>query len=183
MRNMSTIIVVFLTMLRLLGSGEADALRQTAPDYLTTDDAAVHLGAAQAAAEAADVPVELLLSVAWHESRYKPDARTREPGGRWSCGVMTPEPHVGGCTPDELTVLGGYLNGARHLRTWLDLCHGNETCALRSYVGGGGLAHACVAGPFYVREGVDACDVQKMFINRASWIRSRMQRAKRGTNV
>lgn len=174
---MSTLLVTFFTLVGLLGPGEADALRQTAPAYLTVDEAAIHLMAADAAAEAAGVPVELLLSIAWHESRYQPDARSREPGGRWSCGVMTPEPHVGACTPDELTVFGGYLNGARHLRTWLDLCGGNETCALRAYAGGGGLVRACASGPYYVRDGVDACDVKKMFIDRAAWIHTRLQRA------
>ena len=97
---------------------------------------------------------------------------------------MTPEPHAAPCSPDELTVLGGYLDGARHLRAWLDICGGNETCALRAYAGGSGLARACVRdGSYIVRSGVDACDVQRMFIDRATWIHTRMQRAKRGTNA
>lgn len=178
---MSTFIATILTVLELIRPGEATALHQTAPTYLTIYDATVHLMSASAAAEAAGVPVELLLSIAWHESRYQADTRTREPGGRWSCGVMTPEPHRAACALDELTVSGGYLNGARHLRLWLDLYGRNETRALRAYAGGSALVRACSRdGTHFVRDGVDACDVQTMFGNRAAWIRSRIERSKRG---
>ena len=173
---MSTLIAVFLTVLGL-HPGEADALRQTAPAYLTVEDASANLLMASVAADVADVPVELLLSVAWHESRYQPDARTREPGGRWSCGVMTPEPHRGDCTSVELSLLGGYLNGARHLRVWLDLCGGDQTCALRAYAGGFALVRSCTSGAFIIRPGVDACDVDSMFMVRARQIHARLQRA------
>jgi len=173
---MSRLVLALLTLAGVVRQEDADALRQTAPTYLTTASAAEHLAAARWAGNAHHVAPALLLAIAWHESRYEPRARTREPGGRWSCGVMTPEPHAGACTEVELDMVGGYLNGARHLRTWLDLCGGDETCALRAYAGGFALVRACASGPYYVRDGVDACDVDAMFTARARAIRARMQR-------
>lgn len=164
-----SIIVALLTALGFVHADEADALRQTAPSYLTTVEAAEeHLAAAQLAAGAHGVPVELLLSIAWHESRYVADARTREPGERWSCGVMTPEPHAGECRPEELTLLGGYDAGAAHLRTWVNACGGDVACALRGYAGG-----------YHPNERARAA--AQVFADRAALIKTRMQRAKRRT--
>lgn len=182
---MTIIQAIFLAVATVSGAlrqAESNALRQTAPSYLSTDEnAAEHLAAATFAGGAFSVDPALLLSIAWHESRYVADARTREPAGRWSCGVMTPVPHTEPCSPDELTVFGGYLDGAAHLDHWMRTCRGNETCALRGYAGGGRLIERCrEAGVYYVRDGVDACDVGKLFTHRAAWIRARLQRASRG---
>jgi hypothetical protein len=168
-----------------LRQAESNALRQTAPSYLPTDGiAAQHLAAATLAGEAFSIDPALLLSIAWHESRYTSDARTREPRGRWSCGVMTPTPHVEPCSPEELTVFGGYLDGARHLSQWLRSCRGDQTCALRGYAGGYRLLERCREdGIHHVREGVDACDVGTLFTHRAAWIRSRLKRAAQNNGV
>lgn len=163
-----SILIALLTALGLARADDSDALRQTAPTYLTVEDARVHLAAAQLAADARGVPAELLLSIAWHESRYVADARTREPGDRWSCGVMTPEPHAGECRPEELTVLGGYLAGATHLRVWLDACGGDVACAERGYAGG-------------YHPSDRARTAAQVFADRAALIRTEMQRAKRRT--
>jgi len=138
--------ILFAILLALVGeptASEAEALRHTAPEYLTLEAAGAHLRAARAAGLAHRVPAELLLSIAWHESRYTPRTQTPEPGGRVSCGVLTPMPQRR-CSRADLTMLGGYDAGAAHLRVWLDVCGGSTRCALLSYAGGGVLARACV---------------------------------------
>ncbi len=114
---------------------EADALRATAPAYLTVESAAEHIRAAREAALVTGTDPALLLAIAWHESRYDPRVVTREPGHRVSCGVMTPVPKRG-CRGDELTLEGGYLAGARHLREWLDIRHSLRR-AVVAYAGAG----------------------------------------------
>lgn len=156
---------------------EARGLQETAPAYLTQTSAAQHLGAARLAGRRYNVDPAVLLSVAYHESRFVVDLRTRESGGRVSCGVMTPTPKAR-CDRSELTLLGGYLAGAAHLRTWIDVCqavdHGRhdmddeviQRCALWAYVGGR-LFHAiCAAQP-----GRAGCDAVGKFEDRARMIR------------
>ncbi len=153
---------------------ESEAFRRTAPEYLTAGAAVEHLGAARIAGARSGVPPELLLAIAWHESRYVPTTRTLEPGDRVSCGVMTPVPQRR-CSRAELTPIGGYAAGAAHLRVWLDVCSGNTWCALTSYAGGGGLVRACAHGTWFVRPGVDACDVVYQFRQRAALIRRALE--------
>lgn len=139
-------------------STEAQALQETAPAYLTLASAAQHLGAARIAGAQYGVDPGVLLSVAYHESRFVVDLRTPESGGRVSCGVMTPTPQAR-CDRAELTLLGGYLAGAAHLRTWIDVCqavdHGRhdmddeviQQCALWAYVGGRHFRASCEEHP------------------------------------
>jgi hypothetical protein len=156
---------------------EAQGLQETAPAYLTRISAAQHLGAARLAGRGYNVDPAVLLSVAYHESRFVVDLRTRESGGRVSCGVMTPTPKAR-CDRSEMTLLGGYLAGAAHLRTWINVCqaadHGHhdiddeviQRCALWAYAGGR-LFHAfCVAHP-----GNSGCDAVGKFEDRARMIR------------
>jgi soluble lytic murein transglycosylase-like protein len=180
-RTMSIIITFLVAVATAVGvvrQDESAALRQTASTYLTAEAAASHLAAATLAGELFSIDPTLLLSIAWHESRYAPDARTREPRGRWSCGVMTPVPHAEPCSAAELTMVGGYLAGAAHLGHWMRTCGGNETCALRGYAGGYRLIEKCRGdGTYFVRDGVDACNTNTMFTARARWIRTRLQRS------
>lgn len=156
---------------------EARALQETAPTYLSQESAAQHLGAARVAGGRYGVDPAVLLSVAYHESRFVIDQRTRESGGRVSCGVMTPTPQER-CNAGELTLLGGYLAGALHLRTWIDVCHaadhwrhdvddeGIRRCALWAYAGGRGFRAFCEAHP-----GRQGCDAVAKFEGRARMIR------------
>jgi len=133
---------------------EAEALRATAPAYLSRWSATQHLGAARLAAVSFDVDVSTILAIAYHESRFVITTRTREPKGRVSCGVMTPVPKRR-CSADELTLLGGYMAGAEHLRAWIDACHAADrwrhdvddaeirSCALWAYAGGRGFQAFC----------------------------------------
>jgi hypothetical protein len=139
---MTWLLSLFLALWNPPTAHEVETFRATAPDYLTAESARQHMVAARAAGAVHRVPVEVLLSVAWHESRYRPTERTPEPGGRVSCGVMTPTPQAR-CSPVELTRVGGYDAGAAHLALWLSLCRGGMRCALLAYAGGFTLVRAC----------------------------------------
>lgn len=165
--------------------GEVEALRALAPGYLTASSAGEHLGAARAAAAARGVDAAALLAIAYHESRFEARTRTREPGDRVSCGVMTPEPRHG-CAPGDLTVLGGYLAGAEHLRRWMDACHAADgwrhdvddeaiqSCALWAYAGGRGFRAFCAARGSRPR----GCDAVARFEAMAGRIRRALEAAR-----
>jgi hypothetical protein len=156
-------------MLLMADPSDVEVLRRSAPALLDEQTAAEHLASARAAAGETGVRPELLLAVAWHESRYVSNAVTREPGHRVSCGVMTPEPtHY--CKRKSLP--RQYLDGAKHLAMYLSV-YGTETKALRAYVGGGVLVRTCARrGRFRNARGTDICDVRAMFVGRADQLRS-----------
>lgn len=112
-------------------------LHASAPEYLTLESAGEHCDAADLAALITGTDAADLLSIAWHESRYQRTAITPEPGGRFSCGVMTPAPIYdrAACEAATMSLVAGYLAGALHLREWLIVCRGNRACALRGYAG------------------------------------------------
>lgn len=146
----------------------AHGARATAPSYLTADTARDHAFAALVAAKTYDVDPSLVLSISWHESRYIADTVTAERGGKWSCGPMTPEPLAqagGACLLARRSLLAGYLAGARHLRVWLDVCHGSERCGLVGYGGGFALLRLCAT------DDVRGCHLPEVFRARADAIR------------
>ncbi len=166
---MLTIIAEIATALVSLfvSPGQVDALRRTAPTYLTTETAREHIAATLVTSFMTGTKRTDLLSMGWHESRYQQDAITVEPPvtyngrvyPRWSCGVLTPEPmlDLATCRENTRSLAAGYLAGARHLRHWMDghdspcrVLRGSQQrwCALRGY--GGSAAHE--------------------FVRRASWI-------------
>ncbi len=155
--------LVALVLSLLLPAADVEHLRATAPTYLTEESARENLADAVVAGVVERVSPAMLLSIAWHESRYWAAAITPEVGGLDSCGVMTPEP-LARCSAESWTLIGGYLEGARHLRTWLDACRGDERCALLGYAGGYRLIDLCR------RRDVRACHTPDVFRRRASWI-------------
>lgn len=171
-------IVLHLAIALGLGPAPSDveALRRTASEPLLAQVAAEHLTAARAAARQYGVDADLLLSIAWHESRYT-DATTPEIGGRVSCGALTPTP-VARCYHDG--VLIDYLRGAEHLAGWIAAARGNLRAALLGYAGGYALLRACASGPVLRdRSGgqLDLCGTPDVFLWRARWIRREMTRA------
>lgn len=157
-------------------AGDAAGLRATAPQYLNAGTAVLHLTAARAAGSVYGLDPDLLLSIAHHESRYTV-ARTPEAGGLTSCGVMTPQP-LAKC--DSTSVTGGYLEGAAHLRKWVDNTRDQRT-ALLGYGGGYRAIKACAAGPVTrVRAGrtVDLCSVVDIFLGRAYAIKRSRSRTR-----
>lgn len=143
---------------------EATALASATGVRLTVDEATDHIRAARVAGALTGTDPDVLLAIAWHESRFTAHVITREPGHRVSCGVMTPEPKAR-CEADELTLQGGYLAGARHLRHYLDR-EPDLRRALVAYAGG----HGSVAHP---KEGWRAWRAARQFISMARKIRAR----------
>lgn len=170
-------------ILGLLASpSEIEAFRSTAPAYLSSDGKSErHLVAARIAATESGVPEEIILSIAWFESRYDPTAVTAEPLSKKSCGVMTPVPRRSGCHPPSL--IEGYREGAGHYRMWRDSwrCRGSDRCAMLGYAGGGALIAACKRGPYVVERAhgpIDLCTyVPESRLGRARLIRRRVEAA------
>lgn len=153
---------------------DIEALRKSAPFYLTTETAETHLVAARGAAYAYRLDSDLLLSIAHHESRYMLNAVSLEPGGKESCGVLTPVPLPRGSCDSEPTAADGYREGAKHLRGWMDVCGNRIRCALLGYAGGYALIYACGKGPVlrFKDHGDDLCLVPDVFLHRAAYIRT-----------
>lgn len=120
--------------------------------YLTEDDGQDHINAAQAAGEKYNIAYNFLLAIMDHETggqRHNfvtPEPRDpRTHRRRWSCGPMTPVPKTSGCSKEELTLEGGYMAGAEHLRMYLDMYH-DMRLALVAYAGGPGSVRYPKAG-------------------------------------
>lgn len=179
---MSIITSIFVVLTTITGAArqhESNALRQTAPSYFkTVEESALHLAAATFAGEAFSVDPALLLSIAWHESRYDARAITRERSGRFSCGLTMVTMPLGEPCP-EPNVFDSYLRGAEHLRSWLRMCRGDITCAMRGYAGGfPAIEHCAEQETAGVLTG--ACARIEARHHRAAWIRTSMKRAARG---
>jgi hypothetical protein len=179
---MSTLIAFLLTLCGASRQAEANALRQTAPTYLESDlVAAAHLAGSTYAGDAFSVDPAVLLAIAYRESRYTLGVVGREVRGRRACGLMQPMMHDDTCR--KQTVVEGYLEGASHLRTWLDTktCRGDLHCALLGYGGGYALIRGCAAGPVVVERNGKRADLCKFIPGsvtaRAAWIRNRLARA------
>jgi len=157
-------MIIAIVTLFFASPADAERLRETAPAYLDVASARAHYGAARLAGLLYGVEPEILLGIAWHESRYDASVETREPGHRVSCGVLTPEPKRV-CDGIDHDLVGGYLRGAQHLRRWRDLCRGDDRCALTAYAGGGRMVSACRAGSDH-----RACRFAMQMISRARWI-------------
>lgn len=155
---MTYLLYLLLNLLSPSTSSQVEAFRLTAPDYLTSETARDHLEVARAVGIWYQVAPSVLLSIAYHESRYEPGTITPEPGQRVSCGVMTPVPKTR-CSPWELSVLGGYTAGAEHLALWRAYYPGHE---LLAYAGGGWMVAMCAAIPSDAR-----CQIQGAFLARA----------------
>lgn len=166
-------LAVWLTSAR-----DADALRQTAPSYLDRDAAREHLAAARVAGAVYAIDPDLLLAIAWRESRYRVEAVTRERSGKLSCGVMMITMPLGEPCPPH-GVLAGYLAGAAHLRWWVRAAGLHD--GLLGYAGGYPTIRRCKDGQIIrVRGGVeiDMCSTPEL--KRAAWIRGTRDRKQPG---
>lgn len=156
----------------------AAGIERTAPHLIAADVQLEHALAATIAGAVYNVPPELLLSIAHHESRYQHATVTREEGGKVSCGVMTPVPtqSSGLCQSATTSPLAGYLHGAKHLRHWIDAARGDVRVALMGYAGGYRMIRNCRLGPFVRRRGkvmIDLCQTPEVFAARAARIKWR----------
>lgn len=157
---MITIKTVFI-LLRLFNSVSdlAHATRRYAPSYLTEESAFTHALAAKAA-ETPNISAELLLGLAFVESRYQPLATSRMENGVRKTGIPTwksPRSNVSGpyfCGVTQVmaemswnkcvkfrNIFYAYKKATTELELWLKSPYCKYTsnkmqCALRGYGGG-----------------------------------------------
>lgn len=110
-------------------------------------DPSIHVEHALAAARE-DLPVEIVLSIAWYESGLTAAPPDQEPH---HCGVLQVAPRWTGIPCVELRDLAhGYAAGANVLRVWLRHSRGAVLPAVRAYrCGWAGLVRACAEDPAY----------------------------------
>lgn len=137
------------------------ALLLFAPMHLTNQSASLHATAAIQAESSTGIPSDLLLSMAYIESRYDPRALSRIEYGRrvtglwggseppagakpsWYCGVLQVGGHVPWqtCMEYRLDVSLSYHTAAQNLKYWLSTSKCKKrrdslNCALQGYGGG-----------------------------------------------
>lgn len=162
---MKTIWACFLVLL-LTTTAKADpdplvaGVLSIAP-HLTEAVAAKHVSAAKKAAEETDLDPALLLSMAYIESRYRPEATSRVEDGKrktgmwrsskpagtgpWFCGIMQTQARFDWerCLAQRDISLA-YQTGAGELVKWLKQTRGDLEKALRGYgCGNWGVANTC----------------------------------------
>ncbi len=148
----------FLALLRLLTSTAdlGSAVLETSTDtYLTRQEANIHALAASMAATK-EVPAEVLLSMAWVESRYSPKAVSRIENGsrvtgipKWRTPPKGSRSFFCGVTQvsagdswkrclDARDIFASYRETVKELRQWMSprICGYNLRCALTGYSGG-----------------------------------------------
>ena len=159
---------------------DAEALNRFAPRYVSVEAAREHIWAARVAAAVYDVDADMTIAIAYHESRFSDNVVAKEPGGRVSCGAMTPYP-TKTCTSKSL--VEQYLDGARHWAVdWRragDVRNDRE--ALLGYAGGYYLIRSCRQGPVLRNKtsGDDLCRTPEVFAQIRGRIRAaRVQQAR-----
>lgn len=127
----------------------------------TDPDTAIANAFAAVSASDSSAPAEVLLAIAWHESRFDPSATSyledgRRRGGRWRsakpagsgprfCGVMqtTAGKDWSACVAQR-PLVSGYAAGASILRAWRRAARGELAPALRGYgCGFAGMRDGC----------------------------------------
>lgn len=127
---------VFTLFTSLTDVPSAKALMTTAKDSrLTIETAVQHVTAARFAGTMTSVDPDLILAIAWHESRFTPGVEgPLLHNGKRACGVMQHVPIRGPCP--KRTLLADYLEGAKHLAVWIRAERGDIERALAGYAGG-----------------------------------------------
>lgn len=172
---MQFLLRILLAIVTPTSDADAEALHRFSPNEVTVDRAYEHVWAARVAAAFYDVDADMVLAISWHESRFTDNVVAAEPGGRVSCGAMTPYP-TSKCVSKSL--LEQYLDGARHWAVdWRragDVRSEHE--ALLGYAGGYYLIRSCREGPVfrYKTSGDDLCKTPEVF----GWIRARIRAAR-----
>lgn len=155
-----SILITLLTVLLSTTPDDVEAFRSTAPRYLTTETAHEHLLLARVAAAEHGLDADLLLSIAWFESRYTVDVIGPEVRGKRACGVM--QPMMKTACPTNPSLAGGYMQGAQHVRAWVTAARGDMRMAMLGYGGGYALINRCAEGALMVERAgrlIDLCTV------------------------
>jgi hypothetical protein len=131
-----------------------DALARSAP-HVTIDDVRAHVAAARGAAGPVSdgkrwhyIGEEMLLAMAWVESRYVRGVVSRAKGGMF-CGFLQEKVRTArACKSIDADIQAAYRNAAAHLGAWLTFCRRAAprlepmACALAGYNGGTAAALA-----------------------------------------
>jgi hypothetical protein len=174
---MQLLLILRFVIAVLTPVSEADAvgLHRFSPDEVSVDHAYQHVWAARVAAVVYDVDADMILAVAWHESRFTDNVVAQEPGRRVSCGALTPYP-TQRCVSKSL--LEQYFDGAHH---WaIDWRRAGDVRSDREawlgFAGGYYLIRACRQGPVlrFKTYGDDLCLTPEVFAG----IRDRIRRAR-----
>jgi hypothetical protein len=177
---MEMLIRIALALVSPPSTEDAEALHRFAPQYVTVDTARDHLWAARISAVFYNVDADMVLAISYHESRFTDGIVAKEPGGRVSCGAMTPYPTK---TCETKSLLGQYLDGTRHWAVdWKRAGDvRNEREALLGYAGGYFLIRGCRKGTVlrHKTHGDDLCATADVFNGiRARIVRERQQKIK-----
>jgi hypothetical protein len=176
---MQILLHVLLAIFTSTSDADAEGLHRFDPNEVTVDQARDHVWAARVAATYYNVDVDMVLAIGWHESRFTDSVVAVEPGGRVSCGAMTPYPTR---TCKKKTLLEQYFDGTKHWAVdWRRAGDvRNEREVLLGYAGGYHLIRACRQGPVlrHETEGDDLCKTPEVFMGIRNRIRAaRMPRA------
>ena len=173
---MEMLIRIVIALFVPPSEADAEALQRFAPKYVTVDVAREHIWAARIAATAYNVDADMVIAIAYHESRLTSNVVAKEAGRRVSCGAMTPFPTA---TCEAKPLLAQYLDGTKHWAVdWKragDVRNNRE--ALLGFAGGYRLIRACRRKPVlrYRTHGDDLCKTPEVFAG----IRSRVQEARK----
>jgi len=143
---------------------DVEALQRTAPSDLSEETASINLAAARVAGVLYDIQPEIILAIAWHESRYDPTVVGPLVRGKHACGVLQHVPTAKKCP--EPSILRDYVDGAKHLATWIRAQRGDLERALIGYAGGYALLKRCDDG-----EELRACSIARVHLARAKRIK------------
>ena len=158
------IAALFTLLTALVDRPAAKALVDTAKDTrLTVETATQHVAAARFAAALTGTDPDLLLAIAHHESRYEPTVIGPLVRGKRACGVLQHVPIANQCPAPS--ILRDYVDGARHLATWIRVQRGDLKRALVGYAGGYALLALCRRG-----EAPRACSIASYHLARAKRI-------------
>lgn len=164
MQTLLWILRIAIAALTPVSDADAIALHRFSPEEITIEHARDHIWAARVAAVAYTVDENMILAIAFHESNMREDAVSHEPGGRVSCGSMTPTP-VNHCTKKPL--LAQILEGTRHWAVEWQEARGvrSEHEALLGVAGGYRGIYKCRQGPVlrYGDHGDDLCLTPEVF--------------------
>jgi hypothetical protein len=176
MQTLLLVLQIVIAAFSPVSDSDAIALHRFSPEEITVEHARDHIWAARVAAAAYSVDENMILAIAYHESRMHENAVGPESGGRVSCGSMTPSP-VAFC--EKKPLLAQILEGTRHWAVEWREAPGvyGEHEALLGVAGGYRGIRACRLGPVlrYGDHGDDLCLTPEVFWRLRDRIRAARQ--------
>lgn len=149
---MTSVLTILGFLAEAMNLGEATYV--ASPNTYLTQKGAYTQALAALEASTSELPAEVLLGVAWVESRYSTDAVSRVESGKRITGIPNWKTPPSGtrsffCGTTQVgaedswekcrrfrDVDLAYITLVEELDRWLSVCHHNLTCALTGYNGG-----------------------------------------------